>query len=236
MPGLAGRLTELYNFTCRHESFWHEQLRGLQPLMLPDMRLYGRGSEISGDMLFSLQLQPELLRASLLLVPAAKPWQLMAAFFAAFLARHTGAAEIHMGFGQDKLTESIKGLEGFFAGCVPLRLSVDASRPLEQCCRAVVEKLSAIERSGTFPRDLIARQPDLRVQAGQPMPLRVWHLQDFSSLRLAGDAALELLIADDGACLLRINTGVVDAAYGESLKNQLTAFFACCRRRHAPAS
>ncbi len=155
--------------------------------------------------------------------------------FAAFLARHTGAAEIHLGFGQARLTESIKGLEGFFADCVPLRLSVDAGRPLEQCCRAAVEKLSAIERSGTFPRDLIARQPDLRVQAGQSMPVRVRHLRDFSSLPPAGDAALELLIADDGACLLRINTALIDAAYGESLKNQLTAFLHAAAGRHAPA-
>jgi amino acid adenylation domain-containing protein len=221
---IAGRLTELYRFTCCHESFWREQLRDLQPLALPDMRLYGRSSEPAGDMLFSLQLQPELLRAALLLVPAAKPWQITAAFYIAFLARHAGATEIHVGFGRDKLTESIKGLEGFFAGCVPLRLSVDACKPLEECCRAAVEKLSDIERSGTFPRDLIARHPDLKSQAGQSMPVRIRHLRDFSNLLPAGDAALEFLVADDGDCMLRINTAVVDAAYGESLKNQLMVF------------
>ena len=222
--GLAVRLTELYNFTCRHESFWREQLRGLPPLTLPDMRLQSCGTQSPGHVHYLLQAPAELLSVASLLIPSAKPWQILCGIFIAFLARHAGATEIHLGFGQDKLTESIQGLEGFFAGCVPLRLSVDASRPLEECCRAAVAKLTAIERSGTFPRDLIARQPDLRMLAGQPFPLRVYHVRNFSNLRLAGDAALELFTADDGDCLLHVTTAVVDDSYGESIKNQLTAF------------
>ena len=95
---------------------------------------------------------------------------------------------------------------------------------LRNAAGLLLKNFQPLNAAGTFPRDLIARQPDLRVQAGQSMPVRIRHLRDFSSLPPAGDAALELLIADDGACLLRINTAVVDAAYGESLKNQLTAF------------
>jgi len=222
--GLACRLTELYNFTCRHEAFWQAELRGLQPLALPDLRLEPSTTKDPGHAQYLLPASPEFLSAAALRIPAAKPWQIMAGLFAAFLARHTGAPELHLGFGQEVLSESIAGLEGFFAGCVPLRLSVDTGKPLEDFCRAAAEKLSAIERSGTFPRDLLARQPDLRVLAGQPVPVRVRHVRNFASLRLAGEAVLELLAADDGACLLHVNTALVDPAYGESLKNQLAVF------------
>ena len=83
--GLADSLTELYNFTCRHEPFWHEQLRGLQPLTLPDMRLHGRGAEPTGEELFLCSCSRSCCGRLCCLCPRQSPGSLWPLSFSPFL-------------------------------------------------------------------------------------------------------------------------------------------------------
>ena len=222
---VAERLTGLYGEMCRHEAFWHAELRGLQPLALPDLRLRA-GAAAPGQLLYRLDPPPELVGTAMHLIPGAKPWQILCALFGAFLGRHTGMGAVHLGLHDELLDEATDGLEGFFAGCLPLRLDIDPQQPLAACCRASIDKLSALGRRGTYARDLVARYPDLRAQAGLKLPLRVKHVRSLESVRFDTGAAIELAVADQGGCTLCVNTGEVDPAYGESIKKQLSAFLA----------
>ena len=149
----------------------------------------------------------------------------ISALFAAFLARHTGVADFHIGYKPAALTETINGFEGLFASKLPLHLSIDTKQTASQQFSLLASQMQSAEKHATYPRDLALRYPELRAAALPRYPIVLEHAADSESVSVHQDAALALIVAQDGkSCLLVCAADQVDEQYALSLKNQFSAF------------
>ena len=149
----------------------------------------------------------------------------ISALFAAFLARHTGVADFHIGYKPAALPEMINGFEGLFASMLPLHLSIDTKQTASQQLSLLASQIQSAEKHATYPRDLALRYPELRAASLPRYPIVLEHAADIETISVQQDAALSLIVAPDGkSCWMVFAAGLVDEQYALSLKNQFSAF------------
>ncbi|MCX5902362.1 MAG: formyltransferase family protein, partial [Proteobacteria bacterium] len=220
-PHAAERLTRIYNETCRHESYWRGELSSLQPLSLPDMRLEEAPRESRQARCFTIAVLDAGDCAAACRIECK---HYISALFAAFLARHTGVADFHIGYKPAALTETINGFEGLFASMLPLHLLIDTKQTASQQLFLLASQIQSAEKHATYPRDLALRCPELRAAAMPRYPIVIEHAAAIETVSVHQDAALALIVAQDGkSCLLVCDTVQVDEQYALSLKNQFSA-------------
>ena len=221
-PHAAERLTSIYNETCCHESYWRSELSSLQPLSLPDMSLEGARRAQQGSRCFTIAVPDAGDCAA---ACGIERRHYISALFAAFLTRHTGVADFHIGYKPAALTEKINGFEGLFASMLPLHLSIDTKQTASQQLSLLASQIQSAEKHATYPRDLALRYPELRAAALPRYPIVLEHAADSETVSVHQDAALALIVAQDGkSCLLVCDIVQVDEQYAISMKNQFSAF------------
>ena len=221
-PHTAERLTRVYNETCCHESYWRKHLSCLQPLSLPDMSLEGAPRESRLAKCFTIAVPDAGDCAA---ACGIERRHYISALFAAFLARHTGVADFYIGYKPAALTETLNGFEGLFASRLPLHLSIDTKQTASQQLSLLASQIQSAEKHATYPRDLALRCPELRAAALPRYPIVLEHAADSETVSVHQDAALALIVAQNGkSCLLVCDIVQVDEQYALSLKNQFVAF------------
>ncbi|HZP39602.1 MAG TPA: MupA/Atu3671 family FMN-dependent luciferase-like monooxygenase [Methylomirabilota bacterium] len=185
--GTAARLTALGGGLARHEDFWRRRLLELAPLALPSAsRRPGAPASAA--------------RASIPLVTSAVPAgpgdrvDVLTACLALYLARAAGQQVFDVGFGDVALEAAVSGLELFFAGQVPLRVSLGAEASREAALREVLAALASARAGRTYARSLVARTPELR---GRDLRLPVAIVQR-ERADAGADSDLTIAVSRDG--------------------------------------
>ncbi len=188
------RLTGIYHETCRHESYWREALASPQPLSLPDMSLEGAQRENNRSRCFAVEMPEEAFAAGCL----TERRYYVSALFAAFLARHTGVSDFCVGYTPAALAEELVGFEGLFAATLPLHLTADLEQPAAQQLSLLAQQIQSLEKHKTYTRDLALRCPELRSAALPRYPIVIQQVISLDNYTVAEDAALALIVAQDG--------------------------------------
>lgn len=209
-PERREALTGLSKSISKHESFWAGELRGLEPVSVPYLeRQPARGDEIQPQYQTSyLDIPSTFLETS-----QAAGDELLAAF-ALYLARIGAKTHLKLHFQDASLQRMLSHTEAkaLFASHVPLGVTVDPQHSFAEFNGGVQRQLVRVRKHGTYAFDLVQRQPDLGEAA------RYWHSQPTSvalervptlaeiaegmAQAAAPDAALTLVIPDDGRTLL----------------------------------
>lgn len=221
----AQTLGDLYRQTCRSESFWIRRLADLQPLAIPDMRLAAIPDQSGRFKIFSRDIPETLLQPGMGDIPDSRPWQYLFTLFAAFLARHTGVPEFHLGLQTEALGKLFEQHAGFFATTLPVRCCVDLEKPLSALLPALLQELVMVCSHTTYPRDMLLRYPEIKSTAAVRLPIIVQQIASPATIECRPEADLMLTATDDGRRLqLSFATPAIDADYAQSIAEQFFAF------------
>ncbi|MEZ5964292.1 MAG: LLM class flavin-dependent oxidoreductase [Planctomycetota bacterium] len=214
---LAQRLTEATSAAAKHEAHWLSRLAALDAVPVPwaDAAAESVTSAVGG---VDLDL-PDLGGADAAV-----------AAFAAFLARFFARTRVDLAFSDGAIAERVRGLESVFSAWVPLRLELDLGADFGAARDAVAAELAAARAHGAFPRDLVARHPELAALRQQgwrgTCPVAIQVVTDLAT-DAASDAALAFVVHADGRrARLVWQTGSLSAPRAARLHEQLVEFVA----------
>jgi natural product biosynthesis luciferase-like monooxygenase protein len=185
--GAAATLTQLGQSIVRHEEFWLQRLRQLEPLELPSecRGATRQGAESRATATLSVPPVPTV---------AGEPVDVLTAALILYLARITGHTSFDIGFGHVGVEGSLSGLEQFFAPQVPVRAVLDGDGSVDAALRAVLNDLVSVRANQTYARSLVARTPELR---GRDIRLPVGIVQQ-DEPENAADNDLTIAVSRDG--------------------------------------
>ncbi len=160
---VRARLTDQNNKSTPSEAYWVRRLRELDPVEIPYREASQTGEP--GAAFGSLDVE----------VPAAygqlehdDPAAGVIAAFAAYLTRVSGRDAFDLAFEDEGKQERYRDLDTFYAGRVPLRISIDtngaAGSAKDALAKIEVTVATARER-GSHLEDVVARYPDLQANA-----------------------------------------------------------------------
>ncbi len=166
-PALADRLTTLNADVARFEGFWQQRLASQTLLELPYI---DRSAPLVGAN-YSHSDAPVPGTPAL----GAERADQVLALTLAYLARLTDKDVFDVGFSDATLSAAVRGVEGWFARQVPLRMSFDFSQGAGAVVAAAQAELTQLRKRVTYATDLVARAPELRAMAlnGSPRVLPV---------------------------------------------------------------
>lgn len=204
----AGQLTEFNKTVVKHEEFWLNRLAKLEPGEPPYVQ---RDPEYRGAFEYESLAMPLLPGSSADFVTAA---------FADYLARINNASTFDIGF-----RDSTQNLDAnFFATYVPLHVNV---QPLEDGVQAVLNELATVRQRKTYPRDLLARYPELKMirEHGVRYPIVIEQVESFDRYTPQPGSELTLLIAQDGSqCVWVYQTPTLSRDAVTLMQHQFGAF------------
>ncbi|HLF78080.1 MAG TPA: MupA/Atu3671 family FMN-dependent luciferase-like monooxygenase [Dehalococcoidia bacterium] len=162
---VAERLTQLATSVATHEEFWTGRLLAIEPISLPFAGRPERESEV-------VYQRASFARPArgLDLVASASAGASLAAAFACYLSRLAGTPRFSLGLSSSGLSGKLAGAGALFADQVPVSLEVSSQASVAENLSAVVSQLHATQEHRTYARDLISRQPKLRVAFGGKAP------------------------------------------------------------------
>jgi hypothetical protein len=171
---LRARLTEVAKASAPHEAAWLARLARLEPTPAP----YAEAPEAGRARGTFAHLDAELPTFGGTDRPAA---DVAVAAVVAFVARCTGRARVDVAFGEPALAAAVAGVEAAFAARVPLSVELDGAQPFSVACAAVHGELARVRRAGAYPRDLVARYPELEAVRGAVLPVCVELVADLAA-------------------------------------------------------
>ncbi len=195
---LARQLDRINAQLAPHETFWRKRLASLRPLALP-RPVFNEQPAAAEDK------KSPLLRLPQALLPPDDGQTAFLILLAVFLARLSNQYAFDLAFTHPQLRRSLKGAEAFFALYPPLRMSSIeelAARPLHSAeSRQLIQReLEINRRRQTWPRDLIARYPELRNNPARfTLPIALEILENPATLRPASGALLTVGLSPDGS-------------------------------------
>lgn len=209
-PETCARISALDAAIARHEDFWVRRLAEFCPVELPHRRGDDGPAPVTAVSL-DWPVPPGLLAAD-------DVSGHLFAVFALYLARTSGARAFDLGFTPRALADELRGLDGLFAGVLPVRVVAEPDVSFARFADAVRAGLAASARHRTHARDLVARRPELRRR------LELRRLRDIAVLEVAPDQ-LDLVpaVAPGGLVLLvaaepKPGAGVVARLVGDGAR------------------
>ncbi|UJR87060.1 MupA/Atu3671 family FMN-dependent luciferase-like monooxygenase [Sandaracinus amylolyticus] len=167
----SDRLSAMHRELCGHERWWAARLRAPAPV-LP------QASDAQHP-------APRMLATS-------GDGDAVAASLAVALARIGDLDATRIGWTDAALAERVRGVEGWFADVIPLRVVIDDETTVASALGQVQSELAAMRDEGTFARDLRAR-----TRSERDAVVIVRHAQLPETLDARG-ALLTLHVSDDG--------------------------------------
>jgi natural product biosynthesis luciferase-like monooxygenase protein len=217
----AARLTQVAAAAAKHESHWFACLRDLEGCPVP----WGTGGSAADTAAAS--------SSDLDLPDCGGPDGAVAAMLA-FLARCCGRERIDVAFAEDELARGVAGAEPVFDGHVPLCARIDLSAEFASARASVASALAQARQRGAFPRDLVARHPELSAlrphgwRAACPVTIA---LAAHQAPPADASAALTFTIGPDGKQLrLRWLAAVLSTERAARLRDQLAVFLTALAR------
>lgn len=183
---LAERLTAYNVAVSRSESFWAGKLARLRPALLPDSTRHNPARP-AGPRHIVAQPLPGNLKARLVGQGWSSETFLLTAFIL-YLSRLNQAARFDLGFmSSDRQPIMVERCFcDLFAPFVPLAVDLSEAITLSDALAHINRRQELITEQQTFPRDLVARYPEVRSAALKPGALR-WPV---AVMMLPGEAAL----------------------------------------------
>ncbi|HEY8947204.1 MAG TPA: MupA/Atu3671 family FMN-dependent luciferase-like monooxygenase, partial [Polyangiaceae bacterium] len=145
-PGAKSALEKLATELAPREGHWAKRLRELQPVEAPLSRVVSGGH---GEV--------ERLKLE---VAGASESELVAAFVL-WLARLTGQWSLSLGAVDHE--RDLAEWQSIYARAVPLTVAIPSSAGFRVLAGALRESLKTLRTSGSYPRDLVGRNPGLRI-------------------------------------------------------------------------
>ncbi|WP_065756716.1 condensation domain-containing protein [Bradyrhizobium paxllaeri] len=169
----ARSITVAHGILAPREKFWRQRLEQLKTLQLPF--LSSSETVASPRLQSSSWLTPSALAE---LSPFDRTKYLLSAWLI-YLARITGESELQLGWtpATNGSRAGVKAVEVLVTPVVPMQMTIDLGCNFAGVRRAVAAECADLKEYDTFPRDLIARAPTLRVkealQSRRPWPIGV---------------------------------------------------------------
>lgn len=188
LPGLvpyAEALGEVVARVCRHEGFWEQRLRRMEPVELP----FGSRSPAGGSVWRSVSL------------PGLDADDLIAALGLLFgrLARKSDFALAYVSAAAQAQPE---WFGRYFTTLVPLPVRIEASQAFDAFRERIAVAVADSEQKVGYLNDLPAREPELRTIgdcATFPVRLvRAAEADELTARRLCGAAALTIVVGANG--------------------------------------
>ncbi len=224
---LSASISAIDARVAAHEGWWIRHLVHCEPGTLPFPE---RGNTADGGM-ESLALD----LSALPIVPGHAPADVALALIAGLLARLRGRAEFSVTYEGPALRSLIQEVKGWYAGAVPVRLSVPFEGHLGELVEMVERDLSAVRERLTYSADLVLRQPTLRhIPAAMPIALVVAADPDLVAPR--GESEVTFVVSEDGSRgRLQYNTARLTTEQAASLSERLSQLARGFRTsRHLP--
>jgi len=202
-PAVRKRLGELDRAMAKHEAFWTRRLESLDAAKIPQAD-------------HATNAAPKVERRAI--EATAQPARLFAGL-GAWLARVGGKHVFDVAHRPPSLTEAVEGGALLYADRVPMRLSVDLEAPFSALLEATEKELAKVDAKGTYPRELLHRQPGAHrpsydVVAEQVSALDGWQLP-------AG--AIAGVITDGNRAALVFDAARLAPAQADAMRRQLEA-------------
>ncbi len=188
----ADDLTAYHRAIVRHEAFWLSRLASLTPAVPPYL---DRNSAAVTPLML------ELPRALLHVVGGEVSAQdVLIAAFAGYLARLSGRYHFDLGW---RVQDEPGDFDNLYSRYVPLRVDLKATSGGLAVLTEVLETLATIKVCHTYPRDLVARYPELRpLIGGARYPVIVDYAASPADYVLPAGSALALLLTAEGDCFV----------------------------------
>lgn len=210
--------TKIHESWSKHESFWVERLRGLEPYLLPFTKaLHATQTKIENKP-FNV---PAASRAQFLLT---SPRNYLIAVYVLYLFRLTNLTHFDVPYRSvflNQRRQPIEGqnVEGLFASHVPLSVSADNGQSVTTFFNTFNEQLTFTENRYTYLADLPLRSPELR-------DAMLWQGRWSVALEakdspVHSNADLVMVVAEDGSSHWRYDSNVFDEATIERMQAQV---------------
>lgn len=194
------RLTTVDADLARHEAFWTKRLASLEPAQLPTIDRTAAASGVIERRPIEISAEPTRLVAGL----------------AAWIARVAGQSRFDIGYRTWALAERVQDAEPLYAGFVPLRVEVDRDAPFSALEQETQRALQETVEHGTYPRDLLYRQPNARKPNWD---IVVDHTRAFDGY--TPTEAPIALVTDGARAALVFDSAQVPISAAESLREKL---------------
>jgi len=239
-PDRVGRIERFDALIAKHEAFWVERLKTLQPITIP----YAQRtvSHLKSKQYASVEI-PISLEITTFLEKRHPAWNLgefLEAAFTTYLARIGGTECFDIGFRDVKLQQEMVGLENLFASHVPCRVNIGYEQSFEEVFEAFKKQVELTKLHLTYGRDVVCRYPALRslsqTECGQMFPVVVERVEKLDNYQAEPGNELTLVIASYGKeCFWFYNTSALDGDSIGRMQDQFTIFLrgivtdpACC--------
>jgi natural product biosynthesis luciferase-like monooxygenase protein len=213
-------LTKLHESWSKHEAFWVERLRGLEPYVLP----YTKPSHTTQVDIEKKPFNVPTKVPSLL----GSPRNYLIAVYILYLLRLTNLNHFDLPYRSPFLNQRRQAteghnVEGLLASHVPLSVSADNGQSVSSFFKTFNEQLTVTEKRYSYLTDLPLRYPELRDATLWQGRWSVALEPENSSIQ--GDADLVFVVAEDGSSTWRYDSRVLDETTIERMQDQVKMLF-----------
>lgn len=203
LPELKGEfadtITKVNSALCKHEDYWIQRLTNLEPIEIPyaKHRTLNVSNLQYAEARFSTSL-PALVSKEF----SDNPGEFLLAAFLLYLNRIGGKDNFDVNYRDAILQREISTNEILFASYLPLRTEVEYKQRFLQYYKAIQQQIESLRAHGSYMRDLVFRDPDLRKkyngQFSGRLPVAVERVESLAGHDPKYDAELLIVIPDDG--------------------------------------
>ncbi len=224
----AERLTQVADELAKHESHWLTRLRDLDAVAVPWAHAHRDAANAHSDTAHGTRASATLDLPDLGGADAA------VAGLLAFVARFFGRERADVAFRDAAMAQRLLGVEAIFADHVPLRVALDLAADFAAARAVVIAELAMARQRVSFPRDLVARHPELtalRQEGWRTACAVAFQVEPVPPTQTDDVAPLCFSVAADGKSVrLTWSTATITQARAARLRGQLAEFIAGLQR------
>jgi len=203
LPGLereqVDSITRIHSELCRHENFWMERLRSLEPIEVP----YRKRPACKSKKRQYRQAHFSVPERALICPDISKnPGDSVLAAVVLYFSRIGGKPSFDIDFQDAALRQKVAGAEAFFASQVPLHVEAEHQKGFREFCEGVGGQIELVRMRGSYARDLPFRDPGLRKtfsqRSGWSAPVVLERVESLLGQKPHVAADLIVAVPDDG--------------------------------------
>ncbi len=212
----AQRIEKLERQSVKYDNFWLTRLQNLNPVAIAvSSSTEGNKAKIPSQQSQNWTIPSEVNNFRSNLSSESTQADFLLTAFAVYLDRLSQNNGFDLGLKAAEFLRQLVGIEGLFAATVPLSIELDQEQNFESALGTIQQQLKLIKQQGTYPRDIIARYPELKAIASLSsehlFPVVVERVRKISDLQVKPDNELTLIIPEEGSeCRLFYNAQVFD--------------------------
>ena len=201
-PELTKNIETFDSSVSKHEAFWVDRLRTLQPITVPYAK--STASHLKPKCYVDVNV-PLPLNVITFLEECRPEWNrgdFVLAAIVAYLARLEGIGCFDIGFRDINLQRQLSGIENFFSSHIPCRININCQQNFEEVFAAVRQQVKLTKGQQTYTRDIAVRYPYLKKvldrQSQQLFPVVIEQVQNLADCEKQPSNVLILVILEDG--------------------------------------